>query len=319
MGQIPRITENEIRSLLGDETFFRGQKYLKAVIIRETCQEGPEIYGQCVNNADLSYDVKVKLKEGQLEGSSCSCYPAENQPCYHVAALLLYWVNNPKKFETLEKVESLLEMSSKEDLFQILSSVLTYHPNLRRLVRSLIVTGKATKTAADESYTHEVSEIFRRVGSAWNVEIQLHKDLRRIKVLGDDLKQRGDYGGALSIYDALCMGILNNYLSLFDEGGELLKIVKDCISKLSELLESEKSNESLRVIVLENLFRIYQTDVRYGCIGFGEQIPETMAKLANSEEKNKIINWIKELLSSEKKEEHNYQAEGYHQLMSCLN
>ncbi|MFT4551964.1 MAG: hypothetical protein ACI9S8_000585 [Chlamydiales bacterium] len=319
MRQIPRMTEDDIRSLLGEGTFSRGEEYLKGIIIRETCYERSAIYGQCANNSDLTYDVKISFHQNQFQGSSCSCFPLENQPCVHVTALLIYWVNNPEKFETLEKIESLLEMVSKEDLLNILSSMLTYHPSLRRLARSLIVTGKVTKTAADESYTHEVSEIFQRVGSAWDVETQLHKDLRTIKVLGDDLIQKGDYGGALSIYDALCMGILNNYLNLFDEGGELLKIVRDCISNLSELLEVEQSNASLRGTVLGNLFRIYRTDMRYGCIGFGEQIPDAMVKLANSDEKNKIVLWIEEQLNSRTNAEDDYQVEGYRQFLSSLN
>jgi hypothetical protein len=319
MDHIPLLSELEVQDIVGEENFTSGQEYLQTCSIRGMYRDSNALYAECVEAPEITFHVKASFQNKISQNPFCSCYSLENHPCIHISAMLLYWADFPEKFEKLEKIETLLENRSKEDLLQLLSKVLNYHRSLKRLIRSLVDYGEVTKNAADESYIFQVSEIFHRVGLAWNVDTQLYKDLRTVKLLGDELRGKGDYCGALSIYDALCMGILNNYLSLFDEGGELVDLVQDCIFNMNELLENEKNDVKLRKLVLSNLFRIYHTDMQFGCIGFGEKIPEALSKFTNYDEKNTISAWIKDLLKTGKNIRRSYQEEGYRKLLSSLN
>ena len=89
------LTENEIREIYGDKTFFKGQNYYDGGHVLRPAKVENTLYAQVLGSAAMPYEVRAYIDDNNMR-TECSC-PVGNM-CKHGVALLLQWINDPSSF-----------------------------------------------------------------------------------------------------------------------------------------------------------------------------------------------------------------------------
>src|SRR5437868_4964021 len=112
MTTIPPITEQDIRTLVGEQTFQQGQQYFQDEAIFDAYQQGMTLKSHCHGSLPTPYRVQVTCGTTGTSDAICTCSGNSPMPkgyyCKHIAALLLTWLKQPEKFSELPPVETLL-------------------------------------------------------------------------------------------------------------------------------------------------------------------------------------------------------------------
>ncbi|TIP10653.1 SWIM zinc finger domain-containing protein [Mesorhizobium sp.] len=88
----PPFGEDAIRSLATEESFARGRRYFRSGAVSELMRRGDIV----VEGSEFApYDVTVRLREGGVTETRCSCPYDWGGACKHVAAVLLKFVAKP--------------------------------------------------------------------------------------------------------------------------------------------------------------------------------------------------------------------------------
>src|SRR5438270_10698337 len=134
MSSIPTISEANIRALVGEQSFQRGQQYFHDGAIFDAFHQGMTLKGHCHGSLPTPYRVQVTFDTAGVTGAFCTCPMGSSMIkgyyCKHVAALLLTWREQPEKFTELDPVETILEQRSKEDLIALITHILQKQPTL---------------------------------------------------------------------------------------------------------------------------------------------------------------------------------------------
>src|SRR5260370_6906376 len=106
MSTIPAITEQDIREIVDDGSFQRGQQYFRGGNIFDTRQQGMTLKARCQGSRSQAYGVQVTFDNQGIDDQSCSC-PLDVY-CKHVPALLLTLLANPAYFINHHHLDALL-------------------------------------------------------------------------------------------------------------------------------------------------------------------------------------------------------------------
>src|SRR5690242_19965733 len=113
MNSLPRVTEAQIRSRVGETSFARGREYFRSGAIYDARKQGRTLKAQCEGTSAPSYRLSVTFDEKGIAEADCSCPVGDGGCCKHVAALLLTWLDRPQTFVEVEEIGSSLERRSK--------------------------------------------------------------------------------------------------------------------------------------------------------------------------------------------------------------
>lgn len=204
MSTIPVITEQDIRSLVGEGSFQRGQRYFRNENIFDTRRDGMTLKARCQGSRASAYGVEVTFNDTDIAGTDCSC-PIGGY-CKHVAALLLTWLKQPEEFIEQQDIEAILERCDKADLISLVKQMLRRDPDLEDVVLAMSIRDEPVDPAL---YHRQVEAAFRRAGNEWGAEADAAGELLVIKESADSLAERGDYASAIAAYDAIVTGIIN--------------------------------------------------------------------------------------------------------------
>src|SRR5437879_3172855 len=103
MSTIPKVAVKTIRSLVGEQSFERGEEYFRSGAIFDAKRQGRTLKARCEGSRDEAYRVRVTFdEEGKIAEGDCSCPAGDGGSCKHVAALLLSWRARPEEFVEVE-------------------------------------------------------------------------------------------------------------------------------------------------------------------------------------------------------------------------
>ncbi len=225
------LTEDAIREVFGDKTFFKGQDYYDGDHVMRPVKMENTLYAQVLGSAATPYEVRAYIDDKNMS-TECSC-PVGNM-CKHGVALLLQWVNDTSTFIDADKFIQTLENMNKDEIINILKNIIKQNPSL--------VAEFSTETG--EKPEVNIKAISDKI--SWIVSGELDYDhiwdavkkLEEVKRSADRLIEEGSYKGAAEIYLALVEGALEAFNNCVDDSdGGLGDFVSECIGDFNQCIK----------------------------------------------------------------------------------
>src|SRR6266567_3705471 len=282
MSTIPTLTEQNIRTFVGEHNFQKGQQLVHDGAIVHPEQQAITMKAYCYGSLPEPYRVQVTFNGSRINSYLCSC-PAgasvyANRGCEHAAALLLAWIEQPEAFVQTDDIDTILERQSKAQLIKLVKQLLQKQPEVEWELTMPPLPGHKSVPIDVEEYRDQVDEAFRNAGSEWDAVYGISSDLYSITETAARFFRQQDYTNAAAIYEVVALGTLSHYLSYHDEDGALGRVVQDCVEGLGACLENEREDAILRERILEAIFAVYRFDVNHGGFGLTGDIPSNSHK-----------------------------------------
>ncbi len=297
MTTIPTITEEDVRDLVGEGSFQRGQRYFRDNRIFDTRRAGMTLKAKCEGSRSTPYRVEVTFDNTGIADTDCSC-PVSGY-CKHVVALLLTWLAEPDEFIEQQDIDTLLQQCEKDELITLIKQMLRSDPDLEYLLTTISKPG----TPIDpQIYRNQVEMAYRNAGDEWGAASEIADELLTIKETGDNFAERHDYASAVVVYDTIVTGVINHHYEYQhqDEEGEIDEVITECVDGLKQCLDAAQGDSALREQILRMLFAIDCFNVEAGGIGFGEDAPEILLEDTTDEERHTIAGWVREAIAENK-------------------
>ena len=298
MSTIPTVTEQTIRSLVGEQSFLRGQRYFQSDTIFDTQRQDMTLKARCEGSRGSAYRVEVTFNETEIVEADCSC-PIGGY-CKHVAALLLTWQAHPEKFLEQQDIQTILEQCDKAELINMIKQMLRRDPNLESLIRTIV---RKDAPIDPQFYHNQVESAFRRSEddyNDWDSGAEVVDELEIIKESADSFAQRHDYASAIAAYKAIITGTIEHYYDYEHESGEFHELVDECVEDLKKWLVGVQGDSTLREQILSILFATFRFSIDAGGIGFGEETRDILVEQTTAEERHTIASWVYEAIRASK-------------------
>ena len=321
MSTIPTLTEQNIRTFVGEQNFQKGQQLVHDGAILNPQQQAMTLKAYWHGSLPEPYRVQVTFDDSRINSSLCFC-PAgasvyANRGCEHAAALLLVWIEQPEAFIQTDDIDTILERQSKAQLMKIIKQLLQKQPEVEwELTMPPLPDHKSVPIDVEE-YHDQVDEAFQHAGRDWDAVYGISSDLYSITGTAARFFRQQDYTNAAAIYGVVALDTLSHYLSYHDEDGALGRVVQDCVKGLGACLENEQEDEALRELILGAIFEVYSFDVDHGGFGLTEDIPPEFLKSTTPEEKHLVAQWVRTALA-ELQEKSDWRLNRYGSLLLAL-
>ncbi len=225
------LTEDEIREIFSDKTFFKGQDYYDGGHVLRPVKMENTLFAQVLGSAATPYEVRAYIDDKNMS-TECSC-PVGNM-CKHGVALLLQWVNDTSSFIDADKFIQTLENMNKDEIINILKNIIKQNPSI--IAEFSMETGEKPEV--------NIKAISDKI--SWIVSGELDYDhiwdsvkkLEEVKRSADRLMEEGSYKGAAEIYLALVIGAVEAFNNCVDDSdGGLGDFVSGCIDDFNECIK----------------------------------------------------------------------------------
>lgn len=305
-----RLTEDDIQSWTDSGSYHRGYGYFQDGAILNPRRQNNVLKAQCWGSMPQPYRVQVTLDaQGGIASGTCSC--PVGYACKHTVALLLTWIHEPDAFVEAEAVEANLEKRSKAELIALIVKMLDRDPDLETLLEiQLLGELPATKRIDPDVITKQVMRIMHSGGHEWGSGYAVAQDVMEVIATGDGYAERDDWRNAATVYSAVAETVLDNYESVYDDEGEVLGPVNDCVDGLERCLAAVK-DDILRESILSALFDIYRWDTNFGGVGVSDNVPSIILEQTTPAEKEHIALWIRGIVPSGDALSSNWQRQHY--------
>lgn len=324
MSTIPMLTEQNIRTFVGEQNFLKGQQLVRDGAIVNPEQQAMALKAYCYGSLPDPFRVQVTFDGSGITASLCSCSggtPAYgDRGCEHAAALLLAWHEQPEAFTQMDDIDTILERQSKAQLMRLIKQLLQKQPEVEWQLTMPPLAGHKSVPIDTEEYRDQVDEAFQNAGREWDAVYGISHDLYQITAAAARFARQRDYANAAAIYEVVAVRTLSHYLSYHDEDGALGRVVQDCVEGLGACLESEREDAILRERILKAIFAVYRFDVDHGGFGLTRDIPPEFFQGTTPEEKHLVAQWVRTALAElqEKKQESDWQRKHYGSLLLAL-
>ncbi|MEZ4728906.1 MAG: hypothetical protein R3E79_17375 [Caldilineaceae bacterium] len=294
MPSLPTLTEADILSWVGETSLARGRPYVQDGSILNPRRQGSALKAQCLGSAPTPYRVEAVLTDKAIASSHCSCPVGSYGRCKHVAALLLSWLKDPALFTVVEALTAALNQRTKDELVILMTKMLDRYPDLEALLALPVVDGgKAPPPVDPKVIERQVNQAFRYIdhdnyGSLYDIV----QKLTEIKTLGDQYLAAADWRNAVTVYQTVMEGVLDNYEMMGDENGECSDIVNECVTGLGQCLAAVQ-DAPLRQVILHALFSVELWDVKWGGIDMGYEAPDLIVEQATPAERAQVAAWVR--------------------------
>src|SRR6266487_2528736 len=301
MSTIPTLTEQKIRTFVGEQNFLKGQQGVRDGAIVNPAQQAMALKAYCYGSLPEPYRVQVTFDGSGITAALCSCSADTptygTRSCEHAAALLLAWNEQPEAFTQMDDIDTILERQSKAQLITLVKQLLQKQPEVEWQLTMPPLPGHKSVPIDVEEYRDQVDEAFRHGGHQWDAVYGISSDLYSITETAAHFARQRDYANAALIYKVVARETLGYYLSYHDEDGALGRVVQDCVEGLGACLESEREDEALREQILEAIFAVYRFDVDHGGFGLTKDIPPEFLQGTTPEEKHLVAQWVRTALA----------------------
>lgn len=295
-----KITENKIRSRVGERSFGRGKRYYEQDAIMSPWLQGDILKAKCWGSMPQPYHIWVQLGQDGIESGECSCPVGSGGLCKHVAALLLTWLHDPGSFQEIEPLEKALDQREKSDLIQLIRQMITRYPELEELAY-LPPVGSAAPTASINSdlIQRQVKQAIKQsdyghayYGAVAGIVTALESIMQQAEVY----REQGDWENAAVIYCAVLDELRTHHTEIYDHDGELGSIFWNGSERLSDCLEQTQQPET-RLAILRTLADIIFEDIEVGGHGFADAAYDIVLEQAQSDEKEVIAALVEDELA----------------------
>ncbi len=319
------VTEANLRHLTDASSLSNGKSYYRNGYISRTALRGTSLTGLCQGSSGGPYRVEAELVPADdtsprpLAAWDCTC--PRGGFCKHVVALVLTWIGAPERFTPRQEVGELLATKSREELLSLLSDILEQHPELLDFVEAALpapapatAPGQGTRPTLDRKQIEaQVQQAFEETeddygrynrydewGEGASVDTAV---LTRLRRSADEYAAAGRWADAQLVYTAIIEGANSrNEESYYDEEGEVLGVVGECVAGLTRCLEAQvtlgprdrlaaRSREEL----LRTLYDAWSHSLDNG-LAETDEVPELLARLATAEERATVEGWLRTAL-----------------------
>lgn len=269
--------------------------YRNGYILRPR-RQGMLLKAQCLGSRPTPYRVQVTLNAQGIVMATCSC--PVGYACKHTVALLLTWVHKPDAFTQEDTLDAALEKRDKAELIALIKKMLDRVPELEDLLQ-IQALGETvpTQQISPDPIRRQVEKAMRSGRGEWGDGYAIANTLNEIIGIGASYAAREDWRNAAVVYATAAQAILDDYESVYDDEGETLAPVNDCITGLGECLEHIE-DEDVREGILHALLSVYRWDVNLGGVGVSDEVPVIFDTQLTPEEKQVVAEWVRELLAS---------------------
>src|SRR5258708_5949021 len=324
MTTIPTLTEQSIRTFVGEQNFQKGQQHVRDGAIINPEQQAMALKAYCYGSLPEPYRVQVTFDGTGITAALCCCSTGTptygTRGCEHAAALLLAWNGQPEAFTQMDDIDTILERQSKAQLITLVKQFLKQQPEWEWQLTMPPLPGHKSVPIDTEEYRRQVDEAFRHAGREWDAVYGISHDLYSITETAAHFARQRDYANAAVIYEVVALETLGYYLSYHDEDGALGRVVQECVEGLGACLESEREDEALREQILEAIFAIYRFDVDHGGFGLTKDMPPELLQGTTPEQQHLVAQWDRTALAElhEKKPESEWRRNRYGGLLVAL-
>jgi uncharacterized Zn finger protein len=271
--KVDTLTEKQIRAIASPQSFARGTSYYQDGSIRSPKRRGNMLYADCQGTS--LYRVTAELDKNGIGETSCTCPYDRGGACKHIVALLLTWLNDPGRFQTQGSAADLLAGMNKEQLVEIIETVLRREPDFYDVIRRKVGKAKAKQeemTLAslrsllrltleahppeeydgedyyDEDYYDEDEDYPRQ---DWADEEPLGPQLEELLGFARDWIKGGDRAQGLAAYQMFIEESLARLKKMHYEDYEVSEFANGCAQELGKLAQGKKTDEATRQALFE--------------------------------------------------------------------
>lgn len=127
---IPGLSEATIRQHASDESFQRGQAYVRQGAVISLVQRGSELEALVEGSQYEPYRVRVTFDAAGITDSVCTCPYDWGGWCKHIVAALLVSLHDPETIEERPALDELLADLDREQLQTLVLNLAARSPDL---------------------------------------------------------------------------------------------------------------------------------------------------------------------------------------------
>ncbi len=222
------LNEHLIRTIVGSQSFERGESYYRQGAVRDMFRQGDQLTARVEGSQYEPYEVKITLAQGGIGVARCTCpYAAGGNMCKHVAAVLIAYVRSPEIFAVCPDPMTLLQDLSPEQLKDLWKELIAQRPEIADWL-AMMVTGVATSSAPTEprrtplnieSYRRQISAILRLADYSrpYQTIYGITEQLSEVEDQAIAFLSGNDPHSALAILTEIAGQMIPNYEQLEDE------------------------------------------------------------------------------------------------------
>ena len=130
--------EAAIRALAGPEVFLRGQEYRRRGAVESLVARGDAIKAEVAGSAPEPYRVTLRIAEGRITQTACTCPYEWGGACKHVIAALLTLADAPARLEERPSLAQTLEPLDRAALAALVLRRAAVDPDFAGRIAGLI-------------------------------------------------------------------------------------------------------------------------------------------------------------------------------------
>ena len=294
-----KLTEDVIREIFGDKTFFKGQDYYDNGHVLGAVKLENTLYAQVLGSASVPYEVRANIDDPNIS-TECTC-PVGNM-CKHGVALLLQWANDSSSFTDADIFIGSIEKMSKDEIINILKSLIKQNPSL--INEFSMETGENPEVNID-AISDKIGWIVHGELDYYHVWDAIRR-LEEIKKMADRLMEKESYKGAAEIYLALVKGGVVAYEEGTDDSdGGMGDFVSGCIEDFNKCL-IEITDSYYKDKLLEKILGIIEGE------DYGLEISEMLRGAVTVENIGRIESYLMQKLKVARKNPDGLGYNSYH-------
>ena len=295
-----KITENKIRSWVGERSFARGKRYYEQGAIMSPWLQENTLKAKCWGSMPQPYHIWVQLGPDSIESGECSCPVGDGGHCKHVAALLLDWLHDPDSFQEIEPLEKALSRREKSDLIQLIRQMIARYPDLEDLVHlSPVDSASPAVSINPDLIRRQVDQAIKHGDyghTYYGAAASIANELESIMQQADVYRERDDWLNTAVIYRTVLDELRSQHMQVYDHDGDLGSVFWDGSERLGECLEQVQQPET-RLEILRTLVDVILEDTRVGGYGFADAAYDIVLTQAQPVEKEEIVVWVEDELA----------------------
>lgn len=304
----PSLDKELISQYVGPSSFQKGLRYVANGAVKLGRIKTNVLTAFCQGHEFDPYRVEVIFNEKGIEQSYCSCPVGAGGKCKHVAALLLAWASHPEDFSEWQQLAENLKKYDPQTLLELIDLLEEKAEGAADVIHAFQLNMQTLKSPSLAKYLKRVEEAFQVSRVPWyhSDEAQVTEiafSLGKIRSDAADMIEKRHFNEGIRIFQVLIQHILSYLEEHRDPWEALGEEIKECVHTLGRALELLPKQDEMRQKVLQLLFRIIEEQFyRASKIG-AEEAREVMLRHLNSEEKERVIAWVKALQVSKREEE----------------
>jgi hypothetical protein len=195
--------------------------------------------------------------------------------------------------------DAVLDQLDRSELLTLIKQMIQHYPDLALLVNALPGINEEQQRASfdPEQYRLKVEEIFATTDrNTWGSESRAAGPLLDIMQVADEAVEQHNFADAITLYELMIQGILDNYNSFrwHAEEGDLDTVVEDGVNGLNKCLLAS-NDQVLRTHIIEILCTVYafDKDLINDEPVMSRKIPSILVRHTTSDERKRLVSWVR--------------------------